>query len=54
MHNKLSHYLQTNNIPVPEQFDFREGISTKNAAFKLTDSLSKSINKEKVCWCNIL
>jgi hypothetical protein len=36
MYNRLSHYLQTNNILVPEQFGFRKGISTENAAFKLT------------------
>jgi hypothetical protein len=35
-HNRLSHYLQTNNILLPEQFSFRKGISTENAAFKLT------------------
>jgi hypothetical protein len=47
VHNRLSHYLQTNNILVPEQCScsFRKGISTKNAAFKLTDSLFKPINK---------
>jgi hypothetical protein len=42
--NKLSHYLQTNNILVTEQSGFRKGISTENAAFKLTDSVLKSVN----------
>jgi hypothetical protein len=37
MHNRLNQYLQTNNILVPEQFGFRKGITTENAAFKLTD-----------------
>jgi hypothetical protein len=46
MHNMLSHYLQTNNTLVPEQFDFREGISTENAAFRLTDSVLKSVNQK--------
>jgi hypothetical protein len=36
MHIRLSHYCQTNSILVSEQFGFRNGISTKNAAFKLT------------------
>jgi hypothetical protein len=46
MHSRLSHYLQTINILVPEPFGFRKGISTENAAFKLTDSVLKSINKK--------
>jgi hypothetical protein len=40
-HNKISHYLKANNILVPEQFGFRKGISTKNAAFKLTHCILK-------------
>jgi hypothetical protein len=32
MYNRLSHYLQTNTL-VPEQFGFRKGISTEDAAF---------------------
>jgi hypothetical protein len=47
MHNRLHHYLQTNNILlVPEQYGFRKGILTENAAIKLTDSVLKSINKK--------
>jgi hypothetical protein len=46
MHSRLRHYLQTNNILVPEQFGFRKGISTENAAFNLTYSVLKSINKK--------
>jgi hypothetical protein len=34
-----------NNILVPEQFGFRKGISTENAAFKLTDCILKSLNQ---------
>jgi hypothetical protein len=44
MYGRLSHYLQTNNILVPEQFGFRKEISTENAVFKLTDSVLISIN----------
>jgi hypothetical protein len=36
-YNRISHYLKANNILVPEQFGFRKGIFTENAAFKLTD-----------------
>jgi hypothetical protein len=46
MCNRLSHYLQTNNILLPEQFGFRKGISTENATFKLTGRVLKSLNKE--------
>jgi hypothetical protein len=46
MYNRLSHYLQTNNILVPEQFYFRKGISTENTAFKLTDGVLKSLNQK--------
>jgi hypothetical protein len=46
MYNRISHYLQTNNILAREQFGFRKGISTENAAFKLTDSVLKSLNQK--------
>jgi hypothetical protein len=45
MYNRLSLYLKTNNILVPEQFGFRKGISTENAAFELTDCILKSLNQ---------
>jgi hypothetical protein len=48
MHNRLSHYLQTNNTLVPEQFGFRKGISTENTALKLTDSVLISVNPLKM------
>jgi hypothetical protein len=38
--------MHTNNILVPEQFGFRQGKSTDNAAFKLTNSILKSINQK--------
>jgi hypothetical protein len=31
---------------IPEQFGFRQGKSTENAAFKLTNSVLKSINQK--------
>jgi hypothetical protein len=47
MYNRLSHYLQTNNILVPEQSGFRKGISTESAAFRITHNVLKSLNKKK-------
>jgi hypothetical protein len=44
MHNRLSHYFQTNNILAPKQSGFRKVISTENAAFKLI--VFKSINQK--------
>jgi hypothetical protein len=38
--------MHTNNILIPEQSGFRQGKSTENAAFKLTDSAFKSINQK--------
>jgi hypothetical protein len=38
--------MHTNNILVPEQYGFRQGSSIKNAAFKLIDSVLKSIKQK--------
>jgi hypothetical protein len=46
MYSRLSHHMHTNNILVPEQFGFRQGSSTENAAFKLTDIVLKSVNQK--------
>jgi hypothetical protein len=46
MHSRLSHHLYTNNILVPEHLAFRKGMSTEDAAFKLTDSVFKSLNQK--------
>jgi hypothetical protein len=46
MHSRLSHNLHTNNILVTEWHGFNEGISTGNAAFKLSDSVFKSVNQK--------
>jgi hypothetical protein len=54
MYNRLSHHMQTNNILVSEQFGFMKDVSTEDAAFKLTDNLSKSINQKNACWRNVL
>jgi len=42
MHSRLSHHLHTNNILVTEQYSFRKGISTEDAAFRLTFIVFKS------------
>ena len=46
VHSRLSQHLHTNNILVTEQYSFRKEISTEVAAFRLTDSVFKSINQE--------
>ena len=46
MHSRLSHHLHTNNILVTEQCGFRKGISTEDAAWRLTDNVLKSINQK--------
>jgi hypothetical protein len=38
--------MHTNNIFVPDQFGFRQGSSTEKSAFKLIDSVLKSINQK--------
>ena len=57
VHNKdrlsrLSQHLYTN-ILVTEQHGFRKGISSENTAFRLTDSIFKSVN-QKACWRNFI
>jgi len=44
MHSRLSQHLHTNNIQVTEQYGVRKEISTEDAAFRITDSVLKSIN----------
>jgi hypothetical protein len=49
IYNRLSHHMHTSNILVPEQFGFRQGSSTDNAAFKLIGVYSNlSIKKRHV------
>jgi hypothetical protein len=38
--------MHTNNILFLEQFGFRQGSSTENAAFELTDSVFKPLNQK--------
>ena len=48
MHSRLSHYLQTNNILVTEEYGLRNEISTANAACRLKDGVLvfKSVNQK--------
>jgi hypothetical protein len=43
---RLNHYFQANNILVAKQFGFRKGVYTENAAFKLMDTILKSVNQK--------
>jgi hypothetical protein len=49
MHSRLSQHMHTNNILVTKLCGFRKGISTEDAAFRLTDSVCKYIN-QKCVW----
>jgi len=46
IYSRLSQHLQTNNILAPEQYAFRKGSSTEDVAFRLTDSVLKSLNQK--------
>ena len=46
MYSRLNQHLCTNNILVPEQYAFRKGISTEDVAFRLTESVLKSLNQK--------
>ena len=46
MCNRLNHHLYTNNILVSEQHAFRKGMSTVNAAFRLSDCALESLNQK--------
>ena len=46
MHSRLGKRLHSDGALVTEQFSFRKGISTEDAAFKLTVSVFISINQK--------
>ena len=46
MHSRLSQHLNTDNILVTEQYGFKKGISNKDAAYRLTDSVLKTTNQK--------
>jgi hypothetical protein len=47
MHDRLSQHKRVCNVLAPEQFGFRKGISTENAAYKVTDSTFDLLTKKK-------
>jgi len=59
-HSRLSYHLHANNILVTEQYGCRNVVSTDDAAFRLTDSIFKSVNKKcmleefSVIWQRLL
>jgi len=46
MYSRLSQHLQTNNILAPEQYAFMMGLSSEDAAFRLTGSILKLLNQK--------
>jgi len=46
MYSRLIQHLQANNILVAEQYACSKGMSTEDAAFKLIDSVLKSLNQK--------
>ena len=46
MYSTLSQHLQSNCILAPEQYAFRKGKSAEDAAFRLIDSVIKSLNQK--------
>jgi hypothetical protein len=46
MYNRLNQHLHTNNMLVPEQHTFRKSMSTEDVAFRLNDSVFKSLNQK--------
>jgi Notch-like protein len=46
MHCRLSQHLHINTVLVTEQYSFRKGIPMEDVAFRLTDSVIKSINQK--------
>ena len=49
VHNKLSSYLETNNLLCDEQNGFRKGRSTVKSIVNLTDALLSAINNNETC-----
>ncbi|PNF23822.1 hypothetical protein B7P43_G15913 [Cryptotermes secundus] len=47
MYSRINQHMHCNNILVPEQYGFRKGVSTEDAAFKLTDNVLKSIDQKR-------
>jgi len=50
VYSRLSQHLHTNNVLVAKQYGFSKGISIETAAFRLTDTVIKSINQKICVW----
>jgi len=50
MYSRLIQHLHTKNILITEEYCFRKGISSEDAASRLTDSVFKSLDKKKVIF----
>ena len=46
VHNRLNHHLNIHNILAPEQHAFKRGMSTEDAAFRLTNNVLSSLNQK--------
>jgi hypothetical protein len=46
MHSRLSYHVHANNILVTERYGCRKVVSIEDAAFRLTDSVFKSVNEK--------
>jgi hypothetical protein len=46
MYSRLNKHLQTNSILVPEEYALRKGMSTEDAALRLSDSVLNSLNQK--------
>jgi hypothetical protein len=43
VHGRLSQHLHINNMQVTEEYGFGKGVSTDDAAFRLTDTVFRSV-----------
>jgi len=46
MHSSLNQHVNTNNILIAERYGFRKGISTEDAAFRMTEGVFKSMKRK--------
>jgi hypothetical protein len=56
LYNRLSEYINNNNLLIGEQFGFRKGFATEDAIFKLTHEVLNALNNgTKVCgiFCDL-
>jgi sarcosine oxidase/L-pipecolate oxidase len=54
IYKRLYCHLIDNNMPVKEQFGFREKLSTDMATYAFLNKVLLSLDKKKLCWWLIL